>query len=59
MTRGPEKEIFFPQAHVAGEALQTDFTHATELGITIQGRARARAPGPLRAALPSSSCSAS
>lgn len=36
-TRGPEKEIFFAQAHVPGEALQTDFTSATELGITIQG----------------------
>ena len=34
---GPEKEIFFPQAHRAGEAAQTDFTWATELGITIQG----------------------
>jgi hypothetical protein len=35
--QGPEKEIFFPQAHRPGEALQTDFTHAKELGITIQG----------------------
>ena len=34
---GPEKEIFFPQAHRAGEAAQTDFTWATELGITILG----------------------
>jgi len=34
---GPEKEIFFPQAHRAGEAAQTDFTWATELGITISG----------------------
>ena len=36
-TKGPEKEIFFPQAHRAGEAAQTDFTWATELGITIRG----------------------
>ena len=36
---GPEKEVFFPQNHRPGEALQTDFTHASELGITIQGRA--------------------
>ena len=36
-TEGPEKEIFFPQAHRPGEALQTDFTHAEELEITIQG----------------------
>jgi len=35
--RGPEREIFFPQAHRPGEALQTDFTHATELGVTIGG----------------------
>ena len=34
---GPEKEIFFPQAHRAGEAAQTDFTWATELGVTILG----------------------
>ena len=34
---GPEKEIFFPQVHRAGEAAQTDFTWATELGITILG----------------------
>ena len=34
---GPEKEIFFPQAHRAGEAAQTDFTWATKLGITILG----------------------
>lgn len=35
-TRGPEKEIFFPQAHVPGEAMQTDFTSANELEVTIQ-----------------------
>jgi hypothetical protein len=35
--RGPEREIFFPQAHRPGEALQTDFTHATVLGVTIGG----------------------
>ena len=34
-THGPEKEIFFPQAHRAGEAFQTDFTHAKVLRITI------------------------
>ena len=36
---GPDKEIFFPQEHVPGEAMQTDFTSATELGVTIQGEA--------------------
>ena len=35
--RGPEREIFFPQAHRPGEAMQTDFTHATGLGVTIGG----------------------
>jgi hypothetical protein len=35
--RGPEREIFFPQAHRPGEALQTDFTHATTLEVTIGG----------------------
>ena len=40
-TQGPEKEIFFPQAHRPGEALQTDFTDAKELEITIQGEPHA------------------
>lgn len=35
--RGPEREIFFPQAHRPGEALQTDWTHASELEVTIGG----------------------
>lgn len=34
---GPEKEIFFAQAHVPGEAMQTDFTWATSLGVTLAG----------------------
>ena len=34
---GPDKRVFFAQAHVPGEAAQTDFTWATELGITIAG----------------------
>lgn len=36
---GPDKEVFFPQEHVPGEAMQTDFTWGTELEITIQGEA--------------------
>lgn len=36
-TRGPDKEVFFSQEHRPGEAAQTDFTHATELGVTILG----------------------
>jgi len=38
-TEGPPKEVFFAQEHRAGEAMQTDFTWATELEITIAGQA--------------------
>lgn len=34
---GPEKRVFFAQSHRPGEAMQTDFTNAKELGITIGG----------------------
>lgn len=34
---GPEKEVFFPQEHRPGEAMQLDFTYATGLGVTIAG----------------------
>lgn len=34
---GPDKTVFFAQAHVPGDAMQTDFTWATELGVTING----------------------
>jgi len=34
---GPNKEVFFTQEHKPGEAMQTDFTWATELGVTIAG----------------------
>lgn len=36
---GPPKEVFFAQKHRPGEAMQTDFTWANELLITIQGDA--------------------
>ncbi len=36
-SRGPEREVFFAQEHRPGEASQTDFTYANELGITIRG----------------------
>lgn len=36
--RGPEREVVLAQQHRAGEAAQTDFTHATELGVTIGGQ---------------------
>ncbi len=34
---GPDKEVFFAQAHRPGEAMQTDFTWASTLGVTIGG----------------------
>jgi hypothetical protein len=34
---GPEKEVFFPQEHVPGREASVDFTHATELGVTVRG----------------------
>lgn len=35
---GPPKEVFFAQMHEPGECIQTDWTHANELGVTIEGR---------------------
>lgn len=34
---GPEKEVYFPQAHRPGVRMQTDFTCLDSLGITIRG----------------------
>src|SRR5262245_10111894 len=34
---GPEKEVIFPQEHVPGREAAIDFTHGTELGVTIRG----------------------
>lgn len=34
---GPDREVFFPQAHRPGEAMQTDFTSGKGLGVTIAG----------------------
>ena len=36
-TEGPERSVFFAQNHRPGEALQTDFTWAGELAVTIGG----------------------
>jgi transposase len=36
-TEGPDKEVFFAQAHIPGEAMQTDFTNCNVLKITICG----------------------
>ena len=35
---GPDKEVFFPQIHRPGEAMQTDFTWGTKLEVTIMGQ---------------------
>jgi hypothetical protein len=35
---GPDQEVVLGQVHRAGEAAQTDFTWATELGVTIAGQ---------------------
>jgi hypothetical protein len=32
---GPSKEVYFPQEHKPGELCQSDFTHMSGLGITI------------------------
>ncbi|MBD0328230.1 MAG: IS21 family transposase, partial [Pyrinomonadaceae bacterium] len=37
-TEGPGREVFFAQQHVPGRLGQSDFTHMTELGITIGGQ---------------------
>jgi hypothetical protein len=34
---GPEREVFFQQDHPPGREAQIDFTHATDLGVTISG----------------------
>lgn len=34
---GPEKEVFFEQVHPAGKQASVDFTHGTELGVTVRG----------------------
>jgi hypothetical protein len=36
--QGPDKPVVLAQHHRPGEAAQTDFTHATELAVTIVGQ---------------------
>lgn len=36
---GPEQEVIFPQVHEPGQVAQSDFTHMTDLAITIAGTA--------------------
>jgi len=35
---GPQKEVYFEQVHQAGREASVDFTHATDLGVTIAGK---------------------
>jgi hypothetical protein len=37
-TEGPPQEVYFTQDHRPGELCESDFTHLTELGITIGGQ---------------------
>jgi hypothetical protein len=32
---GPEQEVMFPQVHEPGRVAQSDFTHMTDLGVTL------------------------
>jgi hypothetical protein len=34
---GPEREVIFEQVHTPGERAESDFTHMSDLGITIAG----------------------
>lgn len=36
---GPPKEVFFAQVHEPGECIQTDWTNANELDVTVAGEA--------------------
>jgi len=37
-TDGPAREVMFPQEHPPGKEGAFDFTHGTELGVTIRGK---------------------
>lgn len=37
-TEGPAKEVFFAQRHHPGRLSASDFTHMSDLGVTIQGQ---------------------
>jgi len=36
--QGPDREVYFEQTHLPGREAQIDFTHGSELGVTIAGR---------------------
>ena len=37
LAHGPAREVYFPQVHQPGVAAQSDFTHMSELGVTLGG----------------------
>jgi hypothetical protein len=37
--QGPEREVIFEQIHVPGKRAQSDFTHMSDLNVTINGQA--------------------
>ena len=38
VTEGPVQEVYFGQVHVPGRLCASDFTHMTELGVTLAGQ---------------------
>ena len=38
LTEGPAQEVYFGQVHVPGRLCASDFTHMSELGITLAGQ---------------------
>jgi len=38
VTEGPAQEVYFGQVHLPGRLCASDFTHMTELGITLAGQ---------------------
>jgi hypothetical protein len=38
LTEGPAREVFFAQRHEPGRLCASDFTHMTEIGVTVGGR---------------------
>ena len=38
VTEGPAQEVYFGQKHEPGRLCASDFTHMTELGITLAGQ---------------------
>src|ERR1700704_6040841 len=38
VTEGPAQEVYFGQKHTPGRLCASDFTHMTELGITLGGQ---------------------